>query len=244
LIYIEGRANSLVHFNYRRVGDSWVPLRMRTTLFNEGGQPSAILDQDLSQATYAEKRVTSMQREQGLRSTFKMAGQRILAFARPDALYAATATMDYDSACAAELLNLQSCIITAAAASAAFTAALLACPGSGGLLCLAAVPYSIAASAAALALSSAWIAYRNCKAQHPCFDSNLNVPEGPLGALHPSMTCLQEPEFDDSFGDFAATNGGGADPGCEWMTMQISYDGGETWQNYGEPFQVCEDDET
>jgi len=55
--------------------------------------------------------------------------------------------------------------------------------------------------------------------------------------------CLYEDPIDSAYESPAVSGfgGGGIIPDdCDWMTMQITYDGGLTWYDYGEPFEVCD----
>jgi hypothetical protein len=235
LVYIEKKAVALFQYSYKRKNQEWVPSRVRTILFDKTGRGRSVFDQDVGELDLERGQHVGMTHK--LQDGFFSFGSRLLALAAPDAAYAASVDT-YSSECSDKREAMYLAIAAAAIAGAIAAAEIEACPETI-ITCVPAVKAIAASTLAGAAAVRAIRAYWQCKSDHPC---NVDIVAGGGSGgrgIQPRLTCYLDEPLDQTYGTSVPTSGGS---GCAWYTMQISYDGGETWENYGAPFQLCDFD--
>jgi hypothetical protein len=232
LLFVDGRAVALAEFGYTKKSGKWKTSRMRSTFFDARGRPRMIVDTDLSDVNDVTSNVASLLKESSIKGVSWL-NSTLKARALPDAAYAATTELP-GMDCWPEFLAASTLDARAAFWAAAALIAGAECPTPlAAFTCI----------AAASALEAYFVALRDykraldtlaaCRRAHGhCFDEYRGVDDGLNIGLR--LDC-EMPGEDDGDGP------GGGSNDCEWFTYQISYDGGVTWQNYGEPFQICVD---
>jgi hypothetical protein len=236
MVYLEDRALALTEYSWKKGSkNDWKADKTRTTFFGKNGLPIAVSEDDLSRLEDVEPtRIGSSQRvNQWLASK----GTRLLEMALPDAAYATTLRMEPD--CLSDWLNLAASTAAYALAVSALTSATALCASS------IVDPAAIAAcaslwilrgmvAACGIAQTANLVALEKCRRGCNQLDESLSIPGG-VG-LRLSMGGGED---DDCF--FSGVNGAGGTGGYECHTVQwyVSFDGGDTWYAYGDPWTEC-----
>lgn len=231
-LYVDGRAVVLAEFGYKRKSGRWKTTRMRSTFFDARGRPRQVVDTDLSDVQDVGTNVASSLMESSLkRASWLGSGFKTLAL--PDAAYAATRELPGQNCYQEWLLAITLDARAAYWASIALIAAaecptplfIITCPAAASAL----EQYAIALKEfkkAAEALAACRRANGNC----------LDEYRGTTEGFGLKLDCALPGETWPTSGD-----GSGGSIDCEWYTYEISYDGGETWEPYGDPFEICID---
>ena len=197
------RPVSMHQYVYTRDGNRWRPARSRVTVFGGNGKPAAVTENDLTTLQTASFAVPGT--ATALIDGFRRVGGSLSKLVQPDVLFAAT--MD-DASCFREAELVAAATLAEIAGAGFLAAAILACPGTLGLTCLAVIALQIALAGLDLALGVAVADWYLC--------------------LNPSPITR---------GSGGGTGGGGprdgSGAGCYDITWEISYDGGLTWQFLG-----------
>jgi hypothetical protein len=236
LTYIKGKVGTLFEFGYEKKGDKWRPTRVRTTLFDNQGKPHSIIDQTLPDFPTTSKDVAIIPPR--ILKAMGLAGSLLTQAALPDALHAATLDGEVSNACLSQWLAF-----SGAAALVATYASMLVSVGAScvsTLITCTAYLYVVAQYEAAVVLAAAaYVALNECRASHPChgLDESIGVSGAP-NALHVQAIC-EVSEGGNGGGSGGSGGGGFGEVDCHWEYWEISYDGGISWEPFGDPFEVC-----